>query len=58
MTAPMKSRPFYQEVIRRTPAGWLGTPAECAGTAIFLASAAADFVAGATLFVDGGYSIK
>jgi 2-deoxy-D-gluconate 3-dehydrogenase len=58
MTAPMKSRPFYQEVLRRTPAGRLGTPAECAGAAIFLASAAADFVTGATLFVDGGYSIK
>lgn len=58
MTAPMKSRPFYQEVLRRTPAGRLGTPAECAGAAIFLASPAADFVTGATLFVDGGYSIK
>ena len=58
MTAPMKSRPFYQEVLRRTPAGRLGTPAECAGAAIFLASSAADFVTGATLFVDGGYSIK
>ena len=58
MTAPMKSRPFYQEVLRRTPAGRLGTPAECAGAAIFLASAAADFVTGATLIVDGGYSIK
>lgn len=58
MTAPIKGRPFYDEIIRRTPAGRLGTPEECAGTAIFLASAASDFVTGATIFVDGGYAIR
>ncbi|MDZ4273072.1 MAG: SDR family oxidoreductase [Erythrobacter sp.] len=30
---------------------------ECAGAAVFLASAAADFVTGITLPVDGGYSV-
>jgi NAD(P)-dependent dehydrogenase (short-subunit alcohol dehydrogenase family) len=58
MTAPIKSRPFYDEVLKRTPAGRFGTPAECAGAAIFLASHAADFITGATIFVDGGYAIK
>jgi 2-dehydro-3-deoxy-D-gluconate 5-dehydrogenase len=58
MTAPIKSRPFYDEIIRRTPAGRFGTPAECAGAAVFLASHAADFVTGATIFVDGGYSVR
>src|SRR5216683_2349187 len=58
MTAPIKSRPFYNEILMRTPAGRLGTPEECAGTAIFLASHASDFVTGATIFVDGGYAIR
>jgi 2-deoxy-D-gluconate 3-dehydrogenase len=58
MTAPIKGRAFYDEIIRRTPAGRLGTPEECAGAAIFLASPASDFVTGATIFVDGGYAIR
>jgi 2-dehydro-3-deoxy-D-gluconate 5-dehydrogenase len=58
MTAPIKSRPLFDEIIRRTPAGRFGTPAECAGAAVFLASHAADFVTGATIFVDGGYAIR
>ena len=58
MTAPIKSRPFYDEILMRTPAGRFGTPAECAGAAVFLASHASDFVTGATIFVDGGYSIR
>jgi 2-deoxy-D-gluconate 3-dehydrogenase len=58
MTAPIKSRPFFEEIIKRTPAGRFGTPEECAGTAIFLASHAADFVTGSTIFVDGGYAIR
>jgi 2-deoxy-D-gluconate 3-dehydrogenase len=58
MTAPIKTRPFFNEIIMRTPAGRFGTPAECAGAAIFLASHASDFVTGATIFVDGGYAIR
>jgi 2-deoxy-D-gluconate 3-dehydrogenase len=58
MTAPIKSRPFYNEIITRTPAGRFGTPAECGGAAIFLASHASDFITGATIFIDGGYAIR
>jgi 2-deoxy-D-gluconate 3-dehydrogenase len=58
MTAPIKSRPFYNEILTRTPAGRFGTPQECAGAAIFLASHASDFVTGTTIFVDGGYAIR
>jgi 2-dehydro-3-deoxy-D-gluconate 5-dehydrogenase len=58
MTAPVKTKPLYQEIITRTPAGRFGSPDECAGTAVFLASRASDFVTGATICVDGGYSIR
>jgi 2-deoxy-D-gluconate 3-dehydrogenase len=58
MTAPIKGRPFYDEIIKRTPAGRFGTPDECSGAAVFLASRASDFVTGATIFVDGGYAIR
>jgi len=49
---------LYQEIVTRTPAGRFGNPDECAGTAVFLASRASDFVTGATICVDGGYSIR
>jgi 2-deoxy-D-gluconate 3-dehydrogenase len=49
---------FYQEIITRTPAGRFGNPDECAGTAVFLASRASDFVTGVTICVDGGYAIR
>ena len=45
-----------ETVINRTPTGRWGTPQELAGTAIFLASPASDFVTGVALPVDGGYS--
>jgi 2-deoxy-D-gluconate 3-dehydrogenase len=57
-TAPIKGRPFYDDILKRTPAGRFGTPQECAGAAVFLASRASDFVTGATVVVDGGYAIR
>lgn len=47
-----------QAVIGRTPAGRWGRPEDFAGAAVYLASAASDFVNGASLVVDGGYSSK
>src|SRR6202011_655040 len=58
MIAPVKTMPLYQEVIARTPAGRFGRPEEFAGSAVYLASGASDFVPGTTLFVDGGYAIR
>ena len=46
-----------ERVIARTSAGRWGQPADLAGTAVFLASAASDFVTGTAIPVDGGYSI-
>jgi 2-deoxy-D-gluconate 3-dehydrogenase len=58
LTAVVKTMPLYQEILTRTPAGRFGRPDECAGAAVFLASSASDFVTGASIFVDGGYSIR
>jgi len=45
-----------ERVLARTPAGRWGAPEDFAGIAIFLASRASDFVTGAAIAVDGGYS--
>ena len=58
MVAPIKEMPLYEDVIKRTPAGRFGTPEECAGTAIYLASRASDFVTGTTLYLDGGFAVQ
>jgi 2-deoxy-D-gluconate 3-dehydrogenase len=47
---------LHERVLARTPAGRWGSPADFAGIAVFLASGASDFVTGATITVDGGYS--
>ena len=46
--------PFDQFIVSKTPAGRWGTTADLEGPAIFLASAASDFVNGHILYVDGG----
>jgi gluconate 5-dehydrogenase len=55
-TAPIRheGHPFNDFIIHRTPAGRWGEPNELQGAAIFLASAASDFVNGHVLYVDGG----
>ncbi len=44
--------------LRRIPIGRLGTPAEIAGAALFLASPLASYVVGHTVVVDGGKSLS
>jgi 2-dehydro-3-deoxy-D-gluconate 5-dehydrogenase len=58
MTAAVHKMPLYDEVLSRTPAGRWGQPDELAGTAVYLASHASDFVTGTTIRVDGGYAIR
>jgi 2-dehydro-3-deoxy-D-gluconate 5-dehydrogenase len=43
------------EIVSRIPAGRWGEPADLAGAAVFLASAASDYVHGVILPVDGGW---
>jgi 2-deoxy-D-gluconate 3-dehydrogenase len=45
-------------ITARTPAGRWGDPVDLAGTAVFLASSASDYITGASIAVDGGFSIK
>lgn len=55
----LKTFPDQEEPIRaRTPAGRWGEPDDLTGPVTFLASSASDFVTGASLVVDGGYSIN
>jgi 2-deoxy-D-gluconate 3-dehydrogenase len=49
---------LHESVIARTPAGRWGTPEDFAGGAVYLASAASNYVNGAVLVIDGGYSIQ
>ena len=49
---------LHDHVLKRTPAGRWGNLKDCAGTAVFLASPASDFVTGAAIPVDGGFSIQ
>jgi NAD(P)-dependent dehydrogenase (short-subunit alcohol dehydrogenase family) len=56
MTAPLAVLPELRDAeIAHTPMGRFGTPAEVASTVLFLASAGAAFITGATFAVDGGY---
>lgn len=55
-TAPIRvdDHPFNEFIINRTPAARWGDPEDLAGTAVFLASKASDFVNGQIIYVDGG----
>ena len=49
---------LHERILRRTPAGRWGMPEDLAGIAVFLASPASDFVTGAAIPVDGGFSVE
>jgi 2-dehydro-3-deoxy-D-gluconate 5-dehydrogenase len=48
----------HERVLARTPAARWGIPKDFAGIAVFLASAASDFVTGTAIPVDGGFSVQ
>jgi len=47
---------LHERVLARTPAGRWGVPEDLSGIAVFLASPASDFITGAAIPVDGGFS--
>jgi 2-deoxy-D-gluconate 3-dehydrogenase len=48
---------LHDKVLARTPAARWGASTDFAGIAVFLGSAASDFVTGAAIPVDGGFSV-
>jgi 2-dehydro-3-deoxy-D-gluconate 5-dehydrogenase len=56
MTEELRGAAFEQSVVRRTPAGRWGDGRDLVGTCLYLASAASDYVSGAVIAVDGGYT--
>ena len=58
-TAPIREdgHPFNDLIMTRTPANRWGEPEELQGTVVFLAGHASDYVTGAVITVDGGYSV-
>lgn len=55
-TTPIRidGHPFNDFIVGRTPAGRWGNPEDLAGTTVFLASEASNFVNGQIIYVDGG----
>jgi 2-deoxy-D-gluconate 3-dehydrogenase len=49
---------LHDRVLSRIPAGRWADPADMAGTAVWLASRASDYVTGVAIAVDGGYSAQ
>jgi 2-deoxy-D-gluconate 3-dehydrogenase len=49
---------LHERVLARTPAGRWGIASDFAGIAVFLSSAASDFVTGTAIPVDGGFSVQ
>ena len=55
------TEPFFQDPVHsawieeRIPVGRVGTAEDLAGTVVFLASSASDYVTGQIIYVDGGW---
>jgi 2-deoxy-D-gluconate 3-dehydrogenase len=58
VTARSQIPSLQERVVMRTPEGRWGRPEDLSGVAVFLASAASDFVTGVAIPVDGGYSAQ
>jgi 2-deoxy-D-gluconate 3-dehydrogenase len=58
LTRGLPDEPLGQEIRRRTPMGRWGQPGDLLGVTVFLASPWADFITGALIPVDGGYSVS
>jgi 2-deoxy-D-gluconate 3-dehydrogenase len=56
MTEELRGTPFEHAVMRRTPVGRWGNAQDLVGTCLYLASAASDYVTGAVIPIDGGYT--
>jgi len=58
-TAPLRADPVRsRQILERIPTGRWGEPTDIAGTAVFLASPAANYITGHVLVVDGGWMAR
>lgn len=57
LTSDVDQRPARRQLVSRVPLGSSGSPGDVGGAAAFLASAAADYVSGSCITVDGGWSV-
>jgi NAD(P)-dependent dehydrogenase (short-subunit alcohol dehydrogenase family) len=54
----LENEEFYESVIKRIPLGRVADPQDVAASVVFLASAQASMITGATLMIDGGWTIQ
>jgi NAD(P)-dependent dehydrogenase (short-subunit alcohol dehydrogenase family) len=52
-----QGEPFYSQYCRKVPMGRMAVHDDLKGVAVFLASGASQYITGATLAVDGGFTI-
>ena len=55
---PVMGAKIEREIKNRVPAGRIGSVAEIAGLAVFMASSASDYVVGVAIPIDGGVLLK
>ncbi|MDH7481817.1 MAG: 3-oxoacyl-ACP reductase family protein [Armatimonadota bacterium] len=56
MISPLEKEGVLETLVKqRIPKGRVGTPEDIANLAVFLASEEADYITGATIFIDGGW---
>jgi NAD(P)-dependent dehydrogenase (short-subunit alcohol dehydrogenase family) len=51
-----KTPQLYDNILRRIPLGRFGEQVDIAGALVFLASPAASYITGQTIYIDGGYT--
>lgn len=56
-TAAWQTREAYERLMTLVPYGRIGEPEDIARAAVWLASDDSDYVAGTTLFIDGGMTL-
>ncbi len=54
----LDDRAFRASVVKRIPLGRVGTPEDVAGPVVFLCSSKASLITGATVMIDGGWTIQ
>lgn len=54
----LSDKSYLKKITENIPAGFIGTPSDCAGAVLLLCSDAGRYITGADLYIDGGMSLK